>query len=99
MGVGRFNSTHNAHARYHVTVGGGYKITTYLESETHSFLPTTQLLSGYDDNINGRLLSRALPVVKRFQAGQNSRIFPSPPELEAPSRYTFITVCSARKQE
>ena len=63
MGVGRFNSTHNAHARYHVTVGGGYKITTYLESETHSFLPTTQLLSGYDDNINGRLLSRALPVL------------------------------------
>jgi len=40
---------YNAHARYHVTVRSGCKIITYLESQTHSFLLTVQLSSGYDD--------------------------------------------------
>jgi len=44
----------------------GCKIITYLESQTHSFLLTVQLSSGYDDD----LLS-ITAIVKHFQTGKN----------------------------
>jgi len=44
-------------------MGSGYKVTTYLESQTHSFLLTILLLSGYDDDYSV-IYSRALPLFK-----------------------------------
>ena len=54
----------------------GCKIITYLESQTHSFLLTVQLSSGYDDD----LLS-ITAIVKHFQTGKNRF---RPPAWQAP---------------
>jgi len=48
MGVGEYNSQRALPRDWEVHVG--YKITKYLESNAPSFLLTTQLLSGYDDD-------------------------------------------------
>jgi len=61
-----------AHANYHVPVGGGYKMTTHLKSQTTNFLLIIQLLTDNDDDYGSFALENY-----HYQAfsGQNMRNF------------------------
>jgi len=60
------SKTHNANARYHVPLGSGYVIITYLEFQTLSFLLTIYNFYRIIMTTKGRLLSSTALICMHF---------------------------------